>query len=331
MPLKISLVRAKKLLRDMAGKRIAVIGDYMLDEYIWGEVERISPEAPVPVVRVNDKTVRLGGAANVAHNLSCLGLKPEGVGLYGADGPGRILKNLMKKSGVKSKYMIRVRGGVTTQKTRIIARQQQVVRVDHEQVKPATPAQIKRVLSFLKNQGKDLKGVILSDYGKGLLSPALTKACLNFCADHGIFTAVDPKHRDFSLYARAGVITPNFNEFKLSVNQDRVSESEIDKLAGRLIRENSLGSLLVTFGRRGMRLFESGKNPIHMETMGRKVFDVTGAGDTVISTYTAAMACGATPGEAMALANHAAGLVIREVGTATVSPEDLLKSISGKA
>jgi D-beta-D-heptose 7-phosphate kinase/D-beta-D-heptose 1-phosphate adenosyltransferase len=311
----------------MSKESVAVVGDFMLDEYIWGEVSRISPEAPVPVVQVREKSFRLGGAANVANNIRQLGVRTYCFGVIGDDGNGRNLKELMEKQGLNVDGLIQNPRHITTLKTRVIARQQQVVRVDHENRKNTDKKSFSAIVKNIESIAKNLSSIIVSDYSKGVVSREITGRLVDVANRHNIFTAVDPKNMDFNVYKGVSLITPNFREAQKATNSDLATRIVLETKARQLIKANRLEALLITMGAKGMALFQKAKKPIYMDTVAREIFDVSGAGDTVISSYVAAISAGATPREAMVIANHAAGIVIREVGTATVTPKELIKEI----
>ena len=306
-----------------------VIGDSMLDEYIWGDVRRISPEAPVPVVNVESRSYCLGGAANVVNNLTSLGVKTHLVSLCGDDDIGSTLKEQLRSAGCSSDGFISSAKRKTTVKTRIMARHQQIVRVDSETVmdltKDETDQLWKRFCDCLENVG----GVVISDYAKGVISPALIIKILSACKRRGVFIAIDPKERHFNLYKGVTVMTPNLREAHavLSIPYKPCSEDEIKRIGWSIVKRLDLPSLLITLSERGLALFERDlRRFTHLPTVAQNVFDVTGAGDTVISVYSAAMVCRAKPLEAAYLANHAAGLTVAELGTACVTPEALLNA-----
>jgi D-glycero-beta-D-manno-heptose-7-phosphate kinase len=325
----------KRLARIVSGfprSSIIVVGDSMVDEYIWGDVRRISPEAPVPVVNVESRSYRLGGAANVVSNLACLGVEAHLVSLCGNDDVGAMLKDQLAGAGCASDGFVASAGRKTTIKTRIMARHQQIVRVDSESVTPLTKEETsmlwKRFCRFLPAA----KGVIISDYAKGVISPPLVRKILGACKQRGLFVAIDPKDRHFDLYKGVSVITPNLKEAHaaLSLPYGPCNDGDIKRLGWAIVKKLDLPSLLITLSERGLALFErSLQRFTHLPTVAQNVFDVTGAGDTVISVYSAAITCGAKPVEAAFLANHAAGLTVAQLGTASVTAEALLKACKG--
>jgi D-beta-D-heptose 7-phosphate kinase/D-beta-D-heptose 1-phosphate adenosyltransferase len=322
--------RLKKIIAGFKKSSILVVGDCMVDKYIWGDVRRISPEAPVPVVQVENQTSRLGGAANVIQNLCTLGIASSILSVCGNDDDGSQLLNRLKDSNCCIDGMYVSNARPTTVKTRIIARNQQMVRVDQETTIPLTAEES----DYLNHQADKLlaksQGVIISDYAKGVISQPFIGNLIKKCKAQKKFVAIDPKERHFNLYKGVNIITPNLKEahMVLGVTQGvSISDEEIKNLGWKIIQKFNLPYLLITLSERGMALFQrEGNTFLHLPTMARKVFDVTGAGDTVISVYSAAITSGATPVEAAFIANHAAGLTVAELGTACVTPEALISA-----
>lgn len=309
--------------------RILVVGDIMLDEYIWGSVRRISPEAPVPVVAVTRDTRSLGGAANVALNIACLGARVEIAGLLGDDPPGRETVRLLRRSRIGVSGLVTDAGRPTTVKTRVIAHNQQVVRVDRERREP--PADGAR--EALKRRVRDLvggvDGVVLSDYRKGALSRDLVEEVVAAAQKRGIFVAVDPKQADFSYYRGCTLITPNRSEAEAALGgRELGGDLEIWNGGKALLRRSGAKAILITRGEEGMSLVERGRRSVfHIPANARQVFDVTGAGDTVIGTLAAGIGAGASIRDAAILANVAAGVVVGEVGTAQITAEKLARAL----
>jgi D-glycero-beta-D-manno-heptose-7-phosphate kinase len=321
--------RLANIVSGFSRSAIMVVGDSMLDEYIWGDVRRISPEAPVPVVNVESRSYRLGGAANVVNNLTSLGVKTYLVSLCGDDDIGNTLKEQLRGAGCSSEGFVSSAKRKTTVKTRIMARHQQIVRVDSETVMDLTKEETELLWKRFCDCLENVRGVIISDYAKGVISPALIAKILSTCKRRGIFIAIDPKERHFNQYKRVTVLTPNLKEAHaiLSIPYRPCSDDEIRRLGWSIVKKLDIPSLLITLSEKGLALFERDKKRFtHLPTVAQNVFDVTGAGDTVISVYSAAMVCRATPLEAAYLANHAAGLTVAELGTACVTPEVLLKA-----
>lgn len=325
----ISKTRLKNIISGFSNAAIMVVGDSMLDEYIWGDVRRISPEAPVPVVNVESHSYRLGGAANVVNNLTSIGVKTFLVSLCGTDETGATLKQQLKNSGCPTTGFVSSQTRKTTIKTRIMARHQQIVRVDSETVMELSKEETALLWERFSECLPNVSGVIISDYAKGVISPAFTKKMLAECKRKNIFVAIDPKERHFNLYKGVTIITPNLKEAHavMSLPYTQCSEDDIKILGWNIIKKLDLPSLLITLSEQGMALFERDKKAfVHLPTVAQNVFDVTGAGDTVISVYTAAISSGAKPIEAAFIANHAAGLTVAQLGTACVTQKALLKA-----
>lgn len=318
--------KLKGIVEAFSGRRIAVVGDLILDEFVWGKVERISPEAPVPVVEVVRESVHLGGAANVAANLAALGACPLLVGVVGADEPARRLLEQLERLGIEARGVVTDGGRNTTIKTRIIAHHQQVCRMDRENRAPFPESTFRRLEEAARRAIRESEAVIFSDYAKGVLAPAVTGPLLQLCRREGKFSAVDPKNSDFSLYRRASIVTPNLKEAERASGV-LIQDGESLQAAGRRLLETAEADyLLVTRGEEGMTLFDR-KEVVHLPTTAREVFDVTGAGDTVVAVLALAVAAGASVPEAAALANHAAGVVVGKLGTAAATVEELVHSL----
>jgi D-beta-D-heptose 7-phosphate kinase/D-beta-D-heptose 1-phosphate adenosyltransferase len=301
-----------------------VIGDIILDHYIWGRVSRISPEAPVPVVEVTREEFLLGGAANVAHNIVALGGRASVIGINGQDVAGEALINILRQRGVNCDGIF-TENRPTTVKTRVIAHNQQVVRFDREDKKYVDGKILKGILEYINSELFKYDAVIVSDYQKGMISQELIKDIVKKTKPKGMFIAVDPKVGHFDFYKGVSLITPNVMEASSGSQIDIRDDKTLLRAGKGLMKKLSCKAVLITRGEQGMSLFE--KNKItHIPTVARKVYDVTGAGDTVISAFTLAHVSGATREEAAVIANHAAGIVVAEVGTAVATPEQLLKS-----
>ena len=319
--------RLEEIVSSFTGCEVAVVGDLILDEFVWGRVSRISPEAPVPIVEVNRETTCLGGAANVALNLAALGVSSYLVGVVGGDLPGEKLLHLLRDFGIRDEGVIRAESRKTTVKTRIIAHHQQVCRTDREYKTPFGTELRERLVAMAERKIDCVNGVVLSDYAKGVLDGGTSARLIEHSTKQGRFVAVDPKTSDFSSYRGASVITPNKKEAE-SASAVRITDSESLLEAGqKIIDSTAAENLLITRGDEGMTLFEGGR-ALEIPTVAKEVFDVTGAGDTVIAVLTLGMAAGASLYEAAVLANHAAGVVVGKLGTASVSVEELLESIS---
>ncbi|HEV7889811.1 MAG TPA: D-glycero-beta-D-manno-heptose-7-phosphate kinase [Pyrinomonadaceae bacterium] len=320
--------RAAELVSRFRERRIVVYGDVMLDEFVWGDVTRISPEAPVPVVEIRRESVHLGGAANVLSNLRALGVRSSLVGVVGQDRAGERVRSELREAGAldAEENLIVDVSRPTTVKTRIIAHSQLVVRADRERRTPLDATVEERVVETLRRLLRAADALVVSDYDKGAVTPSALDAVLTAAEAAGVPVLIDPKIRNFDSYRPATLVTPNHHEaLKVTNTEDDTDEGMAR--AARLIRER-LGcrSVLITRGERGMMLLEEDGEPVYVPTAAREVFDVTGAGDTVIATLAASIAAGATLAEAAMLANHAAGIVVGKIGTATASADELLAS-----
>ena len=300
-----------------------VIGDLMVDEYIWGNVSRISPEAPVPVVSVTSESLRLGGAGNVVNNIHTLGGKVLLTGVVGNDEMGRKVIHDLRKMGLETKGIIVEPERVTTVKTRIIAQHQQVVRYDREITRPIQPENIQQMLSLLEGGIHELDAVLVSDYGKGVICEPLMERVRFLTQRAGKILAVDPKVKNFPFFREVSIITPNHYEAAEAAGRWILSEEDLLAVGRTLLLRLHAKSVLITRGEKGMTLFQDNGEVTHIPTMAKEVYDVTGAGDTVISVLTLAMASGATAKEAAILSNIAAGIVVGEVGTATIKTLEL--------
>ncbi len=318
-----------KTISRFPGKKVMVIGDLILDQYIWGDVSRISPEAPVPVVLVDRESFMPGGAANVASSISALGGNPVICGLVGADFWGKMLETQLEEMRVDTCGIVSDSVRRTSLKTRIVARHQQVVRVDREVLGEIDVAARKKVVNSLKENIKDLKAVIIEDYGKGLITPPLIKEVVSICRKHGVIVTVDPKENHFSYYRGVTCITPNQHEAGKAVGIT-INNADSLKAAGKkLLTKLDLEAVLITLGENGMCLFERNGRIRQIPTMAQEVFDVSGAGDTVIGTFTLALAAGAGFEEASVISNYAAGIVVGKVGVATCDRDELTDAIKG--
>jgi D-glycero-beta-D-manno-heptose-7-phosphate kinase len=317
--------RAEELIQRMRDRKIVVLGDVMLDEFVWGDVTRISPEAPVPVVDIRRESVHLGGAANVLANVVALGAKACVVGVVGNDSAGERLRvSLKDASSLQADgYLVIDEARPSTTKTRIIAHNQLVVRADREQRQPVNGSVEAGLIENLKQALQDADAFVVSDYDKGVVTPRILEEILPL-AYARVPVLIDPKMRNFSNYKPATLITPNHHEALRLTNLEADSDDGLHQ-AARLIRQKlGCDAVLVTRGDRGIMLLEGDNDPVFVATAAREVYDVTGAGDTVIATLAAALSAGATMLEAANLANHAAGIVVGKVGTATASAEELL-------
>lgn len=307
--------------------RIMVIGDIMIDHFIWGNVNRISPEAPVPVVKVTSESYHLGGAANVVHNIHTLGGKVYTSGVTGNDVMGRKIIHELRALSINTEGLIVTNDRPTTVKTRVIAHHQQVVRVDREEVSPFNSNIRERIITYFKKILSEINAVILSDYGKGLLSPELVEEVLALSQREGKVVIVDPKVENINLYKGVTIITPNQKEASEVIGIKILTDEDASR-AAVLIREKiGCESVLITRGEHGMTLLEKDGSYAHIPTLATEVYDVTGAGDTVVSALTLALATGASKRVSALIANYAAGIVIKKVGTASVEKEELKRAI----
>jgi len=309
--------KLRKRIQDFEGLKVIVLGDLMLDRYIWGKVSRISPEAPVPVVEVVNSTSSLGGAGNVAANLRSLGAIPILVGLVGGDEEGEwIRRSVPDARGVFIDPKL-----PTTVKTRIIAHHQQVVRVDQEKRRTLPAETEKKILDFIRQEPH--QGLVISDYNKGLLTRSLMKRLLPLARRRKIPVFVDPKVENFRFFSPVTFIAPNHLETERILHSSCRTNEEVESAGRRLMSLIKCLFLIIKRGEQGMSVFEPDKKPLHIPTLAREVFDVTGAGDTVLAAVSLALLAGASIREAAILANAAAGVVVGKVGTATVTPAEL--------
>jgi D-beta-D-heptose 7-phosphate kinase/D-beta-D-heptose 1-phosphate adenosyltransferase len=326
--LEISGDRLRNLdLEGFSNLKVLVAGDFMLDEYLWGKVERISPEAPVAVVEVERETRTLGGAGNVVNNLVALGAQVEVLGLVGEDNPGQLLKQEMVRLGVPVDGLFPDPGRRTSRKTRVIGAAQQVVRIDRETRTPAPPAFEEAAREFLRQRLPGLHALVLSDYAKGVLTPPVLQELITQGRERGCPVVVDPKGADYSGYAGATVITPNRKEAELAVGYSLAQREDLVRAAAALRERLALKYLLVTLGAEGMLLFAEGRPELALPTRAREVFDVSGAGDTVAAMMALGLAQWDDPVLAATLANVAAGVVVGKVGTAPIFRAELAREL----
>lgn len=327
----------QEIVKGMSTRRVLAAGDLMLDEFIWGKVSRISPEAPVPVVAVDRETFYPGGAANVARNLHQFTPKTSVLGLAGEDAAGARLRDLLVAGGIGTDGVV-TRSGPTTVKTRIIARTQQVVRVDRELAEPAGPAQRKALLAALDAALPETDGIILEDYGKGFFDEEMSTEIIRRARAAGCVVAVDPNPGNPLSWRGASVVKPNRHEAFAAAgipwsepSAHPLEDKQLLKVGETLLAKWDAEQLLITLSELGMMLFTKDGQRHHTPTRAREVFDVSGAGDTAIALYTLALCAGATPIEASEIANHASGVVVGKLGTATLTPEELLASFENHA
>ncbi|MFH1103230.1 MAG: D-glycero-beta-D-manno-heptose-7-phosphate kinase [Pseudomonadota bacterium] len=306
---------------------ILVVGDLMIDEYIWGDVNRISPEAPVPIVLVKSESYTLGGSGNVINNIVSLGGTVLAAGVIGTGRNGKRLLNRFAQLGVATDGIIQDSERPTTRKTRVIATNQHVLRIDRESRTEISNKTHNRLCNFLNKTIPKADLVLISDYGKGLVSNSLLSYTIQTATSHGKMTIADPKGFNFSKYAGVSLLTPNKKETGIAAGLEIVDEAALREAGNKILDSVDIGRLLITLGKDGMILFERGKKPLKIQAEARQVYDVSGAGDTVLAVLGLGLAAGASLEEAMRLANTAAGIVVGKVGTATVSKEELMNAV----
>ena len=315
--------RIRSLCEGIGQAKVLILGDIMLDEYLFGSVDRISPEAPVPVVEITSTRLLLGGAANVAANIRALGDIPILVGTVGIDDAAEKLNRLLQEKDISDEYMVTDAGRQTTIKTRIIAHSQQVVRADRENRDYLSEDIQQQVIDRVMAVVDDIQAVVISDYGKGVITKDVLERVTNLCNERGVFVAVDPKETNFHNYKNVSLVTPNHHEAGFAYGRKIVSDKDLIVVGQGLLEKLNARSILITRGGKGMSLFSRGAEPTHIPTFARQVFDVTGAGDTVIATFVAAVSAGADLAEAAVMANAGAGYTVGEIGTATVTVQQL--------
>jgi rfaE bifunctional protein kinase chain/domain len=320
---RISRGRLEELLDQAATRRVAVVGDAMLDVYLLGEVERISPEAPVPVVRVTERKLALGGAANVANNIVTIGARCELVSAVGIDNAGATLREMLEQVGTDTRSLVPV-GRPTTTKTRVVARSQQLVRYDEEDDSDLSVDETNRLLEALRVAVEDADALVFEDYNKGVIVQSVISAGIELARQKGIPTVVDPKYRNFFSYRGATVFKPNRRELDSALG----AEMDVDSPEALPATFERLGveHLLLTLGERGMALISAGGETGRIPTTAREVYDVVGAGDTVTAYLAAVLAAGGTPAEAAVIANYAAGVEVGKLGAATVTAGEVLEA-----
>ncbi len=332
----------KNIVRKFNQAKVLAVGDLILDEYIWGSVERISPEAPVPVLWAKKRTFVPGGTANVANNISSLGGKVTLLGVTGDDTNSKILLNELKKRKISTQGIFVENNRHTTVKTRILAGHQQVVRVDWEHTHDLSQELNTKILRYIEKNIDSFDAIIIEDYGKGVINVALLKELISLARSRKKIITVDPKEENFRYYRAVTAITPNRKELenairnlklqdtanRFKINTDKLfTDKDVDLAAREILEYLNLDSILVTLGEQGMKLLEKNGRLTHIPTQAQEVFDVSGAGDTVISTFTLALCAGASKLEAAHIANFAAGLVVGKLGTAVANPKELLERI----
>jgi D-beta-D-heptose 7-phosphate kinase/D-beta-D-heptose 1-phosphate adenosyltransferase len=328
MTKKLTAKRVKSLISHLQKQRILVLGDLMLDQFIWGNVNRISPEAPVPVVQVTRESAFPGGAANVARNITDFGARAIIGGMIGHDENGDKLLGILKKNNISTEAIISVPEFNTIVKTRIIAQHQQIVRVDREQKTKVTSAEIENLLAKINDLIRHIDAIIIEDYGKGFITQALVDNILSVAANNLKLVTVDPNPNNPLDWTGATLVKPNRKEAYSAVGLPLDEDHKIEDIGDVLLEKWQVNSLLITLGEQGMMLFDPPEKPYAIPTRAQEVFDVSGAGDTVIAYYTMAIAAGLPGLVAAEIANHAAGVVVGKLGTATLKPSELIKSFN---
>ena len=316
------------LVNSFAKAKILVIGDLMLDEFIWGKVSRISPEAPVPVVRVTSQSYILGGSANVANNIHSLKGKVSIAGIIGDDEIGKKMLDEFQKRNIDTEMVIIDKSRPTILKTRVIAHSQQIVRVDREKTEAVDEFITTQIIEGTKKIINEIDAIIIEDYGKGVITSRLLKEVLQLARQHNKVVSVDPKIDHFSLYKKVDIITPNHHEAGAFIGAEITDETSLLAVGKRLIEILEGTAVLITRGEEGMSLFEPNGDVTHIPTVAKEVYDVSGAGDTVIGTLTLVLSIGGSFKESAIISNFAAGVVVGKVGVATVSPEELISAIN---
>ncbi len=319
------------ILSRLKDVKVLIAGDVMLDRFWWGDVTRISPEAPVPIVRLNSTSLAAGGAANVAANISGLGAKPFLLGCVGDDSEADELLSVISNSRIPTENLIRSPLRRTTVKTRVIAHGQQVTRVDQETVEVLTENEKDRALESFSKLLPDVDAIAISDYAKGFFSDDLLKTIIEMARNRDLPVIVDPKGRDYSRYQGASVLTPNRREAALACNLEDTGKTVAIVAGEMLCGERDFAAVLITQGEDGMTLFEQNGTSIHFPALAREVYDVTGAGDTVIASIAVSLGAGLDIQEAAKIANIAAGLVVERVGTAVVTIDEVAESLAENA
>ena len=306
---------------------LLVVGDLMIDEYVWGDVDRISPEAPVQIVSVKSEEYTLGGSGNVVKNLVTLGAKVTVLGVTGAGKDGKLLLEKLKDLGIDSRGIIQESGRHTTKKTRIIADHQQVLRIDRETIKEISSKTFETLIDLADKIIPDMSVVLISDYGKGLITRSLVSKLVSIAKAHNKITIADPKGLDFKKYSGISLITPNKKEASLASGVEILDEKTLSAAGTRLLKKTGVERLLITCGKDGMAFFEPDQKMFKINTDAREVYDVSGAGDTVVAVLGICLAAGMSYRKSITIANTAAGIVVGKVGTATVTKKELVQAL----
>lgn len=319
--------KIKQVIANFKNANVLVIGDLILDEFLWGDVSRISPEAPVPVVWVRRESFMPGGASNVANNLRSLGARTFVAGIIGDDERGAILKGELEQKGIDVNGIMTDDSRPTTLKTRVVAQHQQVVRIDKENVNALSDAMISRIINYTRKVIDNIDAVIIEDYGKGVITPKLLKAIVPLAKSRNKIISVDPKEENLKYYQGISLITPNNHEASKAVGFEIKDDATLKKAGAAMLKKFKCKIALITLGEHGMAVFQKNNPMKHIPTVAQEVFDVSGAGDTVIACYTLALAAGASPVQAAHISNCAAGIVVGKVGIAVVTPDELAERI----
>lgn len=319
--------RLKSLFDNFNKKTIAVVGDLMLDRYFWGSVTRISPEAPVPIVDVESEQGRLGGAANVAKNIKSLGGTPLLIGVIGDDNSGRQFLDIVRESDFPSEGIVIDQSRPTTVKTRIIANEQQIARIDRELRTEISFTIQNQIIDNILRYINDIDGIIIEDYNKGVVVKTLIKQVIDVARDNGKIVTIDPKFNNFFEYNNVTLFKPNKKEVEEALRVQLKTDEDVLEAGKQLLEKLHAENVLITRGPQGMTLFESNGKTVHIPTKAKNVSDVSGAGDTVIATLTLALSAGASVQEASLLANFAGGIVVGYVGIVPIQPAELLSTI----
>lgn len=319
--------KLRKVIPGFSGVNVLVIGDLILDEFVWGEVSRISPEAPVPVVWVKSESFMPGGAANVANNIASLGASVYIAGVTGKDEREGVLKEGLAKKGINIDGIVTDDSRPTTLKTRVVAHHQQVVRIDREKIDVISAAVLDKIIVYVKKIIDKMDAIIIEDYGKGVISARLLKEILTIAKKKKKIITVDPKEENFSYYKGVTAITPNHHEAAQASGIKAKDGESILKIGKALLNKLNCEGVLVTLGENGMQLFQKNGDITHIPTVAQEVFDVSGAGDTVISTFTLALALGMDMKDAAYVSNIAAGIVVGKVGIAVITQKELMERL----
>lgn len=322
-----NLARLKDVIGGFERAKVLVVGDLILDEFIWGNVSRISPEAPVPVVWVQSENFMPGGASNVANNIRSLGGEVFLAGVVGDDARGETLCGQLRQKGVRCEGIFRDPSRPTTQKTRVIAHHQQVVRIDREETGGVPEPVLDDILGYIGSKMAEIDALVIEDYGKGVIVPRLVREIVRMAKKSRKVITVDPKESHFSFYKGVTTITPNHHEAATMAGFPITDDASLEAAGKKLLAKLDCETVLITLGENGMCLFEKGGRMTKIPTVAQEVFDVSGAGDTVIATYTLARARRAAPGDAAYISNCAAGIVVGKVGVAVTTRQELLKRL----